>query len=332
MSLRPADRNDYITKQTAVAPDGDMPIPEWTTYLDRVTGSDKELQAYLQRVAGYCLTGSIEEHAMFFLYGSGSNGKTIFIITLAGILGDYAKTAPISTFMASKSEQHPTDLAGLQGARLVVANETDKGRRWDEAKIKMITGGDAVSARFMRQDFFTFTPQFKLLISGNHKPRLSSVDDAMRRRFHLVPFTVTIPEKERDTKLGEKLKAEWAGIFHWMIEGCREWQRIGLKPPAKVIAATANYFEEQDTIGRWMEDCCVDDPNEQCARTALFKSWERWAKANNEFVGRPAVFYDELEKQGFEPAKVDGERRYKGLNLTEVEVKRVAAAAFRSDP
>ena len=183
-----------------------------------MTDGDHELVAFLQRVAGYALTGSTSAHALFFLYGTGANGKSVFVNTVAGILGDYHRTAPIETFTASSHERHPTDLAGLRGARLVTAVETEEGRRWAESRIKALTGGDKIAARFMRQDFFEFTPQFKLLIAGNHKPGLRSVDEAIRRRFNLIPFAVTIPDEERDENLTDNLKAEWPGILAWMIE------------------------------------------------------------------------------------------------------------------
>ena len=160
-----------------------------------------ELQAYLARMAGYALTGVTIEHALFFLYGTGANGKSVFVNTIAAILGDYATNAPMDTFMATQGERHPTDMAGLRGARLVTSIETEQGRRWAESKLKALTGGDKISARFMRQDFFEFTPQFKLVVAGNHKPTIRTVDEAMRRRLHLVPFTVTIPPKQRDKTL-----------------------------------------------------------------------------------------------------------------------------------
>jgi putative DNA primase/helicase len=144
----------------------------------------------------------------------------------------------------------------LRGIRLVVAQETEVGRQWAEARIKSITGGDPVRARFMRQDFFEYTPQFKLVIVGNHKPALRNVDEAMRRRIHLVPFTVTIPPAERDKELFEKLKPEWPGILRWAVDGCLEWQEIGLAPPPAIIAATDEYLAEEDALARWIEECC----------------------------------------------------------------------------
>ena len=184
-SQRPSD---YCTKITMVSADGECPL--FIDFLEEVLGSDQGLVAYLRRVIGYALTGSTQEHALFFAYGTGANGKSVLFNTISGILGDYQKAAPIETFTASMSDRHPTDLAGLRGARLVTAVETEEGRRWAESRIKTLTGGDKISARFMRNDFFEYGPQFKLLVAGNHKPGLRAVDEAMRRRFHLIPFAV----------------------------------------------------------------------------------------------------------------------------------------------
>jgi len=156
----------------------------------------------------------------------------------------------------------------------VTAIETEDGRWWAEAKIKSLTGGDPVTARFMRQDFFEFVPQFKLIVAGNHKPGLRSVDEAIRRRLHLIPFTVTIGEKERDPQLAEKLKAEYPGILQWAIEGCLAWQRDGLNPPAVVQDSTSQYLAAEDAIGRWIEDRCVLDPHCWCSSTALYRDHE----------------------------------------------------------
>ncbi len=214
---RPNLPADLMTKSTAAAPDGDCPL--WRNFLDRITSGDGELEAFLKRMAGYSLTGSVREHCLFFAYGKGANGKSVFLNTLANIADDYHVAAPVETFMASRNDRHPTELAGLRGARLVTAVETEGNRRWAESRIKALTGGDPIAARFMRGDFFTFTPCFKLLIAGNHKPRLQAVDEAIRRRLHLIPFNVTIPKDERDPDLPEKLQAEWPGILAWAIDG-----------------------------------------------------------------------------------------------------------------
>jgi P4 family phage/plasmid primase-like protien len=194
----------------------------------------------------------------------------------------------METFLASRNEHHPTELAKLCGARLVVSQETQKGRRWDETKIKALTGGDPITARFMHQNFFDFTPRFKLFISGNHKPRLYSVDEAIRRRLLLVPFTVQIPLAQRDKKLFEKLKAEWPAILRWMLDGCLEWQRIGLAPPAVVLNATESYFNEQDTIQQWLDEC-TNDGGVRLPLVAPLNCSPRGSRGANSAISEPAV-------------------------------------------
>ena len=177
----------------------------------------------------------------------------------------------------------------------MTAIETEEGRRWAESKIKSLTGGDKISARFMRQDFFEFIPQFKLFIAGNHKPGLRSVDEAIRRRFHLIPFTVTIPPEQRDEALPERLKSEWPGILQWMIKGCLEWQRSGLMPPQAVVDATAAYLESEDALAAWIDDRCERDPRAWEQSSDLFASWTTWATKAGEPVGTMRRFSQTLE-------------------------------------
>ncbi len=313
---RQHDPADHLTKIAAVSPGG--ACPGWLGHLEKVTAGDTELQSFLKRLLGYSLTGSTQAHALFFLFGTGANGKSVVIDTIAGILGDYHKTAPIETFTASTSERHPTELAGLRGARLVTAVETEEGRRWAESRIKTLTGGDRISARFMRQDFFEYQPQFKLLIAGNHKPGLRSVDEAIRRRFNLIPFTVTIPPEERVEGFGDQLKAEWPGILAWMIEGCLEWQRDGLNPPKAVTEATAAYLDAQDALSAWIEEKCEVGPHGWETRAALFDSWSKWATASGEHVGSRSRFIDAMENRGFEQTKRQG-LGFRGITLKQVE-------------
>jgi putative DNA primase/helicase len=314
--LRAAEPTDYMTKITGCAPGGDC--PRWRKFLARVTDGDADLQDFLKRLVGYALTGCTQEHGLFFLYGLGANGKSVFIVTVSGILGQYHRTTPIETFTASNVDRHPTELADLRGARLVSAVETEEGRRWAESKIKSLTGGDKISARFMRQDFFEFTPQFKLLIAGNHKPGLRSVDEAIRRRFHLVPFSVIIPAAERDSQLTEKLQREWPGILQWAIDGCLEWQRVGLRPPKAVTAATEAYLEAEDALVTWMDECGERDPSAWQSRTQLYASWIGWAEKNGEYAGSRKRFLQNLETRGLTPARSPGHksaRGFRGLRL-----------------
>ena len=305
---------DYITRVTSVAHEGYC--PNFLKFLVRVTDGRDDLQSFLRRVFGYALTGSTREHALFFMYGTGANGKSVLLDTVAGIFGDYHRTAPIETFTASSAERHPTDLAGLRGARLVTATETEEGRRWAEARIKALTGGDKIAARFMRQDFFEFVPAFKLVIAGNHKPGLRSVDEAIRRRFNLIPFTITIPPDERDPDLAEKLKAEWPGILQWMLDGCIEWQERGsLTPPQVVQDATANYLEGEDAIAAWIEESCDLDPQGYELSSELFQSWKIWTEQNGEYSGTARRFSQRLEDRGYVKQHTRVGKRFIGLRL-----------------
>lgn len=293
--LRPHAREDGMTKLATVTPGGECPT--WEAGLERWAAGDRELVAFLQRLVGYFLTGLTTEQVFAFLYGTGANGKGSFLNTLTQVLGDYATVASVDTFTATSGERHPADLAMLRGARLVTAQETTEGRRWDETRIKALTGGDPITARFMRADFFTFVPQLKLVIAGNHKPGLRAVDEAMRRRLLLVPFTATIPAPERDKALGDKLRAEGPGILAWAIRGCLAWQSAGLRPPSSVMAATDEYFETQDSVGRWLEECCVVAPNASATKGDLFASWKAWAERGGEFVLTQRRLTERLEER-----------------------------------
>jgi len=287
----------HMTRITAVAPGGDC--PQWDKFLARITNDDTELQDFLQRFLGYCLTGITREHVMAFGYGTGANGKGTFLNAAAGIMGSYATVASMETFTANHTDRHPTDLAMLRGARLVTAQETEEGRRWAESRIKALTGGDPITARFMRQNFFTFTPQFKLFITGNHKPGLRGVDEAIRRRLNLVPFVVTIPAAERDPELAEKLKAKWPGILQWMIDGCLSWQRDGLGASEAVAAATANYMAAEDALALWIKERCkpIGYGGTECSR--LYRDWRGWAITAGEEPGSQKRFSQGLEAKGY---------------------------------
>ena len=313
--LRPHDRLDLITKTTAVGPGGTC--PKWLEFLGRIFNGDQKLIAFVQRLLGYSLTGSIEEHALFFCYGTGGNGKGVLLGSWQNILAEYSVVAPMSTFTATQNERHPTELAMLRGARLVTAQETEDGERWAKSKIKALTGGDPVSARFMRQDFFTFQPSFKLIIAGNHKPGLRNVDEAIRRRFHLLPFTVTIPPAERDTTLAEKLKEEWPGILAWAVEGCLEWQRIGLAPPPAVIEATETYLTDEDTVGRFIAERCERHPQAHDELKVLYGEFRKFTDASGDPVLSEKAFSRKLEGQNLVKYKHPRTRRvcFRGIRL-----------------
>jgi putative DNA primase/helicase len=311
--LREAQRADYMTMMTAATPGGDC--PRWHDFLDVVTGKNTKLQEFLQVCCGYTLTGLTTEQVLLFLYGEGQNGKTVFINAIAKLMGDYYVTCPMEALIDSKMERHPTDLAGLRGKRMVAAAETEKGRHWNESRIKSMTGGDPINARFMRQDFFEYSPQFTLWVYGNHKPGLKSVNKAIRRRLKLIPFTVTIRDEQRDPDLPEKLKAEWGGILAWMIKGCLIWQEKGLIVPKTVTDATEGYLGDEDAIARWIAACCEKDPQAETAFGDLFRSWSTWAEQMREYVGSSKNFSAELERRGFESQHGRKGAMVRGLRL-----------------
>ena len=313
-NIKPAHPNDFITKITAVSPASSADCPIWRQFLREATAEDDGLICYLQRFCGYLLTGDTREHALLFVFGPGGNGKTVFLNTVAAVLGDYARVAAMETFTSSPTDKHPTDLAMLRGARLVSATETEEGRAWAESRIKQLTGGDPISARFMRQDFFTYIPAFKLVFIGNHKPALRNVDDAARRRFNIVPFLNKPPTP--DQHLEDKLRAQWPGILRWMIDGCLAWQREGLIRPAIVAAATEEYFSEQDILRQWVEDHCETGHRALTDTSAnLFKNWAAYAVASGEKPGTRRWFSQSLVRLGFRSTRNMHSRGFDGIRL-----------------
>jgi putative DNA primase/helicase len=319
--VRSPRRDEYGTKITAVGLGERCPL--WKQFLTWATGEDEALQKFLQRMCGYSLTGLTNEHALFFSYGTGGNGKGTFHNTINGILGDYAKVAPIEAFTASHSDRHPTELAMLRGSRLVTAQETEQGRRWAESKIKALTGGDPISARFMRADFFTYQPKFKLVIAGNYKPAIRSVDEALRRRLHLIPWNQRITADKKDKDLPEKLRAEWPAILNWMVAGCLMWIDEGLAPPDCVEQATTVYFEEEDSLLAWVSECCDLGEKKTELFSALYQSWEEWAKRHGEDAGTSKSFSQALTSHGFEKFKSGNAKMvaFKGLWIRPIEDK-----------
>ena len=295
--VRPNDPTELMT-QTASASMGDD-CPRWVQFLQEITDGDDDLAQYLARVAGYILTGVTTEHALFFIYGTGRNGKGKFIATLAAIMGDYFTGLPLDALMETKTQQHTTDLAGLRNARMVSSDEIDKGRRWAKAKVSAMTGGGNITARLMRQDNTTFRGKFKLIISGNNKPAINDVDEAIRSRMHLIPFTVKFLGNAQDKELESKLLAERDGILAWAVQGCLDWQQAGLRPPESVVAATKDYLESEDSIGRWILECCQVEKSARETGKKLFDSWRGWAELSGENFGNIKRFTADLEKREF---------------------------------
>ena len=281
--LRPANPAELHSLSTAVTPSFDRKPARWLEYLEEATGGDGEFQRYLQKQIGYSLTGSTQEQTLCFIHGTGGTGKSVFVQTVGGLFGSYHQSSPADTFARSRGDRHPTDLAKLAGSRLVTAVETHEGRAWDTQRIKSITGGDVVSARFMRQDFFDFTPTFKILIVGNHEPQIDGVDEAMMRRLRVIPFNRK--PQEIDRLLSDKLEVEWPAILAWAIEGCQLWLHEGLEPAEAVKVRTERYRQEEDPVGAFLEECCVFGPDHSIPRQDLYRVWAQWCHSQGEDAG-----------------------------------------------
>lgn len=312
--LREARRADLISKCCAVTPAPGRP-EVWLRFLDTTFDANPDVITFIHQALGYSLTGFTREHKLFFCFGSGANGKSTLLNLLAWMMDDYARRAPAETFLAKTGTSHPTDIAGFQGARLIVASELSRGRSWDEEVIKSLTGGDKLSARFMRGDFFDFDPVGKLWIAGNTQPSFKGVDEAIRRRLVLIPFTVTIPAAERDPELLDKLKAEAPQILSWMIEGARRWAHSGLKVPAELIAASGDYLDNEDTLGQFLEDETIRDPAAFVTASDLHQRFGQWAAAQGLGSWTRRTLSKELVTRGFAEARRNFGRGFLGVRL-----------------
>lgn len=313
-ALREGVQEDYVTKHTCVGPENRSP-ELWLSFLHTAMKGDAEMVRFLQVLCGYMLTGHTNEHKLPFLFGPGGNGKSVFANTLHNILSDYSARAPAEAFLASRGERHPTDLAGLQGARLVIGSELPAGRAWNESAIKDLTGGDPITARYMRQDFFTYTPQFTLLIVGNHQPSISTVDDAMRRRVLLIPFDAQIPEHQRDRDLAAKLEKEYGEILNWMVEGAIRWYVEGLVVPQSVINATQDYLESEDVLGQFIADELVPDPDADIPSGDLYARYTDWCQRHGGRAMSHRALSQSLKERGLAIQKTRGPRILIGFRL-----------------
>lgn len=314
----------HVTRCTTVAPSFSVPVL-WLRFLADATGGDQGVVDYLQRLCGYALTGSTREEQLTFFHGPGGNGKGVFLGTVREIVGDYGKTASMDAFLESKGDRHSADLAMLAGVRLAFAQESSEGRRWAEDRVKSVTGRDELTARHLYGQFFSFKPQFKLLISSNHKPRISSVDDAWRRRLHLVPFerTPTNP----DPLLKEKLAAEYPQILGWMIDGAEWWYREGLLPPTTITNASDAYFREEDIKGLWFADYCEESPTASTERKILYQSFQGWCKEMGHRAPTQHALTRWLKQKGFGQDSSKPTRPILGVALTDTGAFAAAASS-----
>jgi putative DNA primase/helicase len=329
--LRPHRPEDLITKLAPVAYDENAGCPVWDAFLSHVMGRDAEMVSYLQRLSGYTLTGDIREHILAFFLGKGRNGKSTYLRTLHGILGDYASPAPRGLLFRARGERHPTEFASLHGRRFVTCSEVEEGQAFDEPLVKDLTGGDPVECRRMREDFWSFEPTHKLFIAGNHKPTVRGDDEGIWRRMRLVPWLVTIAENEQDKGLTDKLLAEAPGILAWAVRGCIEWQTNGLGEPSMVRSATNAYREENDALGEFFRLRVVFDIDAAIARKDIREAYESHCKDNGSEPFGAKRFAGRLREQGVKETSVrrgssvvDG---WRGVRLA-TDAERAASAVW----
>lgn len=318
LELRQHRQGDLITKLTPTPYLPDAEAPGWKKFLAEIFAGNQELIGYVQRGLGLSLTGSTREHVLFILYGIGSNGKTTLLETVRAVMGeDYAQRAPVQLLLKKRGETVPTDVARLRGARFVSAMEPERSKWLAEALVKALTGGDRLSARFMRQDYFEFDPTHKLWLGTNHKPVIRGTDHAIWRRIRLIPFTVVIPDEGQDKDLLEKLKGEAPGILAWIVEGLRKYHDGGLGVSEDVEAATLEYRTEMDIVGTFLSECCVEEAGTEAKASDLYKAYKRWCDDYGQRAISGTAFGREIGERGYEKKRTLEGNAYLGLGLAD---------------
>lgn len=314
--LRPHDPAHLMTKLVDIEYDAAADCPLWRDTLSVIFGADASLIAYMQRAVGYSLTGDTSEQCLHLCHGTGSNGKSTIFNVLGHLVGEYGQQADFTTFLERRHDSGPrNDVARLAGARLVRSSEVGDQKKLNEGLIKSLTGGDTITARFLFSEDFEFTPQFKLWLAANHKPVIRGSDFAIWRRMRLIPFDVTITDAQKDDVLPAKLRKELPGILAWAVEGCQMWLAEGLRPPERVLAATAEYRSESDIIATFISECCDIDRTAEVAGGTLYTAYKRWAEDNGEFVMSNTRFGRELTDRGFETHHSRTGKVRRGLRL-----------------
>jgi len=329
--LRPAKREDLITKQAGVAFDPNAECPKWTEFLQTIFDGDKDLIAYHQRLVGYCLTGLTSEQFLFIPWGQGANGKSVLWETIKALLGDYAATTPPEMLMKRRNPGGPSpDLARLQGVRLSLACEPEEGSLLAESIVKRITGQDTIACRELYGKIFEYQPQFKTVLITNHKPIIRGDDHAIWRRIQLIPHPVTIPPEMQDKRLFKTLRAELPGILNWALKGLRAYLKDGLAPPSCVDEAVREYRSEMDILGDWIADCAIEEPDCRTLVRDLYGSYQVWCMESGHHPFSKKRFSQKLDERGFERSKTGEGRNFIGLRLIAETVK-LPIALVKSD-
>lgn len=290
---------DMMSKISPVEYRAEATCPRWKKFLEEIM-PDRETREFVQRAVGYSLTGSNAEHCFFLLWGSGRNGKSTFLKTIQHVLGDYARQADFQSFTETQGSgvQIRNDIARLEGARLVCAVEGKQSGRLAESLVKMLTGGDKIAARMLYQEHREFEAIFKLWLGTNHKPRITGTDIAIWSRVRLIPFTQSFAGKE-DRMLGEKLLKEASGILNWALEGLRQYLADGLGAPKEVVAATSEYQQDSDQIGRFLAARTKKDPDACCRKKAMYAAYKRWTQETGEYQFKEHAFSESMFERGY---------------------------------
>ncbi|MFP3041730.1 phage/plasmid primase, P4 family [Treponema primitia] len=313
--FREHQREDMITKIAHVRYEEGADCPVWKQFIREIMDFKPDLIEFLQRAAGWALTGDTSEQTMFISFGSGANGKSTFLNVLMKLLGDYAVAASTETFMKKNGDQISNDIARLRGTRFVVTSEAEQGKRLSEPLIKLMTGTDAMTARFLYGEYFEFIPTFKIFMASNHKPVIRGTDLGIWRRITLIPFTTTIAPERQDKHLEEKLLAEKSGILNWLILGTQRWFEKGLAAPQIITSATEEYRSEMDVLGAFIKECCIQGPGISVRARELFKAYQEWCEENNERASCERVLAMRFKELGLEKWRTAEARYWKGIML-----------------
>lgn len=318
LQFREHRREDLITKLSPVAYDASATCPNFMTFLNQIMLENEAMVGFLQRAFGYTLTGNTDERCLFLCMGTGANGKTMLLSTMMRLMGDYAKKATPETLLKKRSESIPNDIADLRGARMIHISEIGRGKYFNEALVKELTGGqEPIKARFLYAELFEFQPEFKLWIASNHRPEIGGRDEGIWSRIRLIPFNYTIPKEGRRPahEMMEEFQQEFPGILNWAVKGCGDWHSYRLGETPEIRAATEEYRQDMDYLAEFLEDQCDLGPDFMEESSALFSTYSEWAKESNEKPLSRSVFGRLLKERGMISVRDRRVRKWKGLRL-----------------
>lgn len=316
--LHDHDIDKKFSHQTLAEYSDNVDAPLWDKFLNQIFNNDEELIHYVQKAIGYSFTGSVDEQCLFILNGRGRNGKSVFSNVVSDVAGNYAKQMNVQTIVAKKNQSGSanSDIARLEGARIVTSSELNEGDRFDESLVKQLTGGDKILARFLYGSEFEYKPKFKIWMATNHLPIIRGTDDGIWRRIKIIPFNIQIPKEKVDKKLEYKLKAEYTGILNWIVQGAIMWQQEGLEDPEAVRQVIENYRAEMDPLDAFLEERCTTGQNYSIKAREMYDAYHEWAKESEEYKMSLNKFGREMSKKLLRVKRRDG-WYYVGLKLKE---------------